>query len=134
VAEYTVTVKGWASSLGKRVLLPVGLFSGGEKHLFEHAGRVHPIYFRFPFRHTDDISIDLPAGWKVSSLPKGRARDVKVATYTIFTENAAGGLRLKRELAHSMLLVPADMYNPVRDFFQTVRAGDEEQVVLLPGS
>ncbi len=134
VAEYDVKVKGWASTLGKRVLLPVGLFGGGEKHLFEHAGRVHPVYFRFPFRHTDDVSIDLPTGWKVSSLPKGRALDVKVAAYTIFTEHATGGLRLKRDLSHSMLLVPADRYAPVRSFFQEVRAGDEEQAVLLPGS
>ena len=52
VAEYTLKVPGWVSGAGRRALLPVGLFSAPEKHLFDHAERVQPIYFQFPFQRT----------------------------------------------------------------------------------
>jgi hypothetical protein len=47
VAEYEVRVPGYAASAGSRALMPVGLFSQAEKHMFEHAARVHPVYFSF---------------------------------------------------------------------------------------
>lgn len=134
VVEYDVKIPGWATTLGKRVLLPVGVFSGGEKHMFEHAARVHPVYFQFPSRHTDDISVEFPKGWKVGSLPKGRAVDRGVAAYSMTMDLSSDGLRMKRDLSHEILVVPATGYAQLRDFFQTVRAGDEEQVVLSPGS
>ena len=78
VAEFEVKIPGWASGAGRRALLPVGIFSAPEKHIFEHTERVHPIYFQFPSQKVDDVTIDLPLGWQVQSLPpaqeSGRAR------------------------------------------------------------
>jgi len=31
---------------------------------------VHPLYFTFPFQTEDDITIELPAGAQVTSLPQ----------------------------------------------------------------
>jgi hypothetical protein len=33
--------------------------------VFDHAERLHPIYFEFPASRVDDVTIDLPAGWQV---------------------------------------------------------------------
>ncbi len=52
VAEFTLKIPGWASSAGKRVLLPAAIFTAGEKGVFEHANRVHPIYFEYPYRES----------------------------------------------------------------------------------
>jgi hypothetical protein len=49
VAIYDLKVPGWASAAGHRALVPLGLFSATEKRLFEHAGRVHSVYFHYPF-------------------------------------------------------------------------------------
>jgi len=45
VAEFDLKIPGWASSAGKRAIVPVGIFTANEKRIFEHANRVHPIYF-----------------------------------------------------------------------------------------
>ena len=50
VAEFTLKVPGWVSGAGKRALLPVGLFSAPEKHMYEHASRVHPLYFHYMYQ------------------------------------------------------------------------------------
>jgi Domain of Unknown Function with PDB structure (DUF3857) len=96
-AEYELKVQGWATAAGKRALVPTGLFSATEKQVFEHAGRVHPIYFHFPFEKMDDITIQLPLGWQVSSLPKPRSNDQKAAVYTLTVENEKGTLHINAD-------------------------------------
>lgn len=134
VAEFDLKIPGWAARAGQRALLAVGLFGGSEKRKFEHAARVHPLYFTFPYQHLDDVTIELPPGWQVSSVPKARANDITVAKYNMTTQADGGSLKIKRELTSSMLLVQTKFYGQVRDFFQNVRAGDEDQAVLQPGA
>jgi hypothetical protein len=134
VAEYDLKVPGWAAPAGKRLLVPAGLFGSGEKHTFEHAARVHPLYFRYPYQHADDITVELPSGWQVSSAPRPRSSDLKVAAYTMAAEEANGALHLKRDLMLNILLADLKYYGALRGFFQTVRAGDEDQVIIAPGA
>lgn len=133
VAEYTLKVPGWVAGTGKRALLPVGLFAAPQKRLFDHAERVHPIYFEYPFQISDDVSIDMPLGWQISSLPKPEKLDAKAITYVLEAKNDKGTLHLSRVLNVDILLLPQKNYVNLRQIFQIVRTDDEEQVVLLPG-
>jgi len=134
IAEFDVKVPGWVSSAGKRAVLPVGLFSATEKRIFEHANRVHPIYFRYPFEKSDDITIDLPPGWQVSSAPKDQNQDGHVIFYVLKVDDNKGSVHVKRKLDVDVLLLEAKYYPALRNFFQVVRTGDEEQIVLQPGT
>ena len=132
VAEYDLKVQGWVSGAGRHALLPAALFGATEKQLFEHANRVHPIYFEFPFEKIDDVTIELPLGWQVSSVPPVKNQDAKAIVYTLKVENDKGTLHLNRTLNVDILLLDAKMYPVLRNFFQIVRTGDEQQVVLEP--
>lgn len=134
VAEYSLKVTGWVSGAGRRALLPVGLFAAPEKRLFDHAERVHPIYFEFPFQRSDDVSIDLPLGWQIATVPKPENLDAKAITYALEAKNDKGTLHLNRVLNVDVMLLPADKYLTLRKIFQIVRTADEEQVILQPGS
>jgi hypothetical protein len=132
VAEYDFSVPGWAAVAARRMLLTVGLFGAGEKHVFEHNARVQPLYFRFPYQHTEEISIELPAGWRTSSLPGPRTSDFKDARYTATFQAMQGSLQLKREITMNLVLLSAKNYPAIRNFYQSVRAGDEDQIVVVP--
>ncbi|MGA7589409.1 MAG: hypothetical protein WBW02_02800, partial [Candidatus Sulfotelmatobacter sp.] len=134
VAEYNLKIPGWVSGAGKRAFLPVGIFSAPEKHLFEHTNRVHPLYFEYPFERLDDITIDLPLGWLVQSLPKPQKEDGHIVTYSLSAVGDAGSLHLTRTLTVDMLILEQKYYTAFRNFFQIVRSGDEEQIVLQPAS
>jgi Domain of Unknown Function with PDB structure (DUF3857) len=133
VAEFELRVPGWAAAAGNRSLMPVGLFGGSEKHMFEHSARVHPLYFTFPYQHTDEVVIELPPGWQVASVPKPSTADIKVATYNSSVQTTGGTLTMKRELALKTVFIQQKFYTQVRDFYQAVRAGDEDQIVITPG-
>ena len=134
VAEFDVKIPGWASNAGKRVLVPAGVFTGVEKHIFEHANRVHPIYFEYPYEKLDDVTIELPPGWQVGSVPAGQDKDLHLVAYTLKVEGAKNALHLTRVLKVDFLILDPKYYSALRGFFELVRTGDEEQIVLQPGS
>jgi hypothetical protein len=133
IAEFDLKIPGWASGAGKRVMIPAAIFTTAEKGLFEHANRVHPIYFEYPHQKLDDISIELPTGWQVSSVPSPQERDAKAALYSLKVEQSQGRLRLTRKLTIDFLLLEPKFYPALRSFFQTVRTGDGVQIVVQPG-
>ena len=134
VAEYDLKVPGWASAAGRRTLLSVGLFGGLEKHTFEHADRVYPIYFNFPYQNDDDVTIDLPTGWLVADTPQTQKLDLKAATYSLTAENNKSSLHVKRQLVLSLGTVDVKFYPTLRSFFQHVRTADEQQVIVSTGT
>lgn len=132
VADYNLKVPGWASAAGRRALLPFGLFSAPEKQLFDHTNRVHPVYFNYPFEKDDDVTIQLPLAWQVSSVPKELTKDGKVVLYVRKVEDNKGTLHLTRVLRSDLLMIEAKNYPALRNFYQFVRTGDEEQIILQP--
>jgi Domain of Unknown Function with PDB structure (DUF3857) len=131
-AEFTLKVPGWVSGAGHRALLPVGLFSAPDKHMCDHSTRVHPLYFHYPSERFDDARIELPLGWQVSSLPQPQTNDAHVILYDLKVENDKGTLHLTRTLRRDIISLEQKYYPALRSFYQTVRTGDEQQVVLQP--
>jgi hypothetical protein len=134
VAEYRLKVPGWASGAGRRALMPVGLFSAPEKHLFDHANRVHPIYFEFPFEKVDDVTVELPLGWQVSSTPSTQKQEGHIVGYTLEINHDARSLHWKRTLNMDMILLDSKYYGALRNFFQAVRTSDDGQIILQPAT
>ena len=134
VAEFDLKIQGWASAAGRRALVPVGLFSATEKHMCEHTTRVHPLYFHYMSQKLDDITIELPLGWQVSSLPKPENDDAKLLLYTLKAENNNGTLHLQRRVKSELISLDQKYYPALRNFYQAVRTADEQQIVLQPGS
>jgi hypothetical protein len=134
VAEYDVKIPGWVSAAGKRALIQIGLFSNPEKHLFETSDRIHPMYFSSAFEKVDDITIDLPLDWKVTSVPAEQKNEGHVVSFTMSVQNDKGSLHLHRKLDSDIILLDSKYYGPLRSFYQAVRAGDDLQIVIQPGS
>ena len=133
VAEFSLKVPGWSSAAGKRALLATGLFGASEKHMFEHANRVWPVYFRYPFEIEDEIVVTLPDGWKVENQPKDMDRDAKAVEFKLEVKNEGNTVRIKRMLRSDVVMVGKEDYSILRNFYQLVKTEDEQQVVLLPG-
>ncbi len=133
VAVLDVKIPGWASNAGKREMLPVGFFSAPEKHIFEHSDRVHPIYYAYPNEKIDDVTVELPAGWKVESTPQDTKQDGKIIVYNLNVQNNNGTLHITRKLNVDILLLERKYYPSLRDFYQKVRTHDEQQILLQPG-
>ena len=132
VAEYNVSIPAWASNAGKRMLIPAAVFTGIEKHLFEHANRIHDVYVDYPHEKDDDVTIALPQGWEADKVPAPISKDGKVLVYSRNVENGKTTLHLTRRLTWNFLLLDLKYYPALQNFFQDVRTGDDQQIVLQP--
>jgi hypothetical protein len=132
IAEFKVSIPGWASNAGKRSVMPAGIFTAIEKRLFEHADRVHPIYIEYPYQKSDDVDIELPSGWQVEGVPSSKNEDGHIVVYSLKVENDHNTLHLSRKLSMDFLLLDQKYYASLRNFFQTVRTNDEQQILLQP--
>jgi hypothetical protein len=133
-AEFDVKIPSWASHAGKRVIIPAAVFTAGEKHTFEHANRNYPIYFEYPHEKVDDLTIELPSGWQVGSVPPPQEKDVRSVGYTLKVDAGKDTVHLTRTFKVDFMILESKYYPTLRDFFQLVRTGDEQQIVLQPGA
>jgi hypothetical protein len=132
VAEFELRIPGWVAGAGQRQLLKIGVFGAVDDRTFEHQTRMQPIYFEFPSQSSDDVSIEIPAGKHINSLPKPRTLTFNGYSYVQAAEEQDDTLHLKRDISFRLLLVKAQFYDQLRDFFQSVRTADEEQIVIAP--
>jgi hypothetical protein len=82
----------------------------------------------------DDLTIELPAGWQVESVPKESDQNAKAAEYILKVENQEGLVHIRRELRSDLFMVPKETYPALRTFFQVVKTFDDQQVILQPGA
>ena len=132
VAEFKVSIPGWSSNAGKRMLIPAAVFAAGEKKTFERSTRSFPIYFHYPYQKEDDVTIELPSGWQAANVPSPITKDGHVVAYDCKVENNKTTLHLTRKVTVDFLMIDAKYYPGLRDFFQNIRSGDEQQIVLEP--
>ena len=129
-AQYRVRIDGWGAGGGSRLLLPAQVFTAGQKSVFLHSTREHPIYFSSPVEVSDDIGIEVPKEWQVSGVPQARQTAEKGYGYSTSFEESGGTMRLRRSFRLDLTLVNAKYYGTLQSFFQNVRAADDEAVVL----
>jgi hypothetical protein len=130
VADFRLKIANWATAGRKRLLVPVGIFSAGEKQTFIHASRHYSVYFEYPYDHMDDLRISLPQGWQIASVPKASAVDLKAAKYAYTFRNSEGAAIVHRDLQIQFVLLEQQFYPTLRGLFQSLKSKDEEQIVL----
>jgi hypothetical protein len=78
------------------------------------------------------VTIELPVNWQVSTSPPFLRENRKVLDYASSSEFKNGSLHLNPNLSVATLLVEAKYYGTMQSFFEIVRTGDEQQVILSP--
>lgn len=134
IATYKIDVPSFATFAGKRALLPSFLFDVKQLDAFKHAERKYPVYFAYPYAEIDAVNITLPPGYKVESLPVKNKITPEFASYQSIAQQAGAKLNLQRMLVIGGIFFSLDHYPELKDFFNKVQAGDEQQAVLSGGN
>jgi hypothetical protein len=133
-ASFSVEMPGYASSAGKRLLLPAYMFQAKQMDAFKHAERKFPVYFPYAFTESDRVSIKIPDGYAVETLPQAQNARLGYAGYQNLIQFDGKQLVTQRVLQVNGIFFKVELYPEVKDFFGKVQAGDEQQAVLSGGS
>jgi hypothetical protein len=132
-ADFSIQVRNLATAVGRRLLLPIGIFQVTKAHPFQNARRIHPIYFPYPYQAIDDVSLQLGDGQKVETLPAPRNQTSSFSRYEVSCQNHAGTVEFHRKMMMFGVYFEVNYYAELRAFYDAVRAGDEQQMVLQNG-
>lgn len=130
MAHFSVEIPSYASSAGKRLLLPSYLFQAKRKDAFKSAARKFPIYFPYAFAEVDTITVKVPPGHSLEGAPPEQHAGLPYSIYSSASEFDGTQFVTKRELRVNGIWFPQKDYAQLKDFFNKVQAGDEQQAVL----
>ena len=132
-ATFSVEIPSYASTVGKRLLLPSYLFRARQMDAFKHPDRQFPVYFPYAFTEKDRVNIKLPAGYSLEGVPPQQIADLPYAGYQSVSQFDGSQLVTQRVLEVNGIFFTLDRYPELKGFFNKVQTGDEQQAVLRTG-
>jgi hypothetical protein len=121
----------WANLTGKRMVLSSQFFQIRQQELFTSSTRKTPVYFYYPERITDGVTLRVPDGWQVESQPTAATESMpQIAALKSNITQTAQQLIFQRDYVFAGMVIPVNLYSEMRDFFTRVAARDRAPVVL----
>lgn len=130
IAQFHLQIPDYASVAGKHMLVPAVLFPKKQREVFKHTDRKYPVYFRYSFTEKDLINIKVPTGYAVESSPADQQVRLPYAAYQSVSKIESGGLATRRVFALNDFYFEVKRYAEIRDFYDKVQTGDEQQAAL----
>jgi hypothetical protein len=119
------------TATGKRVFLPSAFFESSVNPPFAADKRENPVDLHYPFVAQDSVSLTLPAGFTVQSVPANASIPfAQNAAYKATYSAANGAVTVERVVALANVIYKASEYPQLRDFYGKMNAQDQQQVVL----
>jgi hypothetical protein len=123
-ATYNFTVPQFASKAGSRLLMRPALLSHRDESLLTSSGRSNSVYLRYPWSESEQVVINLPAGYEVEQLPDPIDIDIGAARYQASFIQAEGRVIYERRLVVDAITFKVDQYDTVKAFFDRVHQAD----------
>ena len=133
-AHFRVTIPSYASIAGKRLLAPSYLFRTSQKEAFAQKERKYPVYFHYAFAEIDNVKLKVPSGFRVENAPQQQDASLPYARYQNLVKVDGDRIATRRALLLGMNFFPMEKYQELKDFFNKVESGDEQQAVLQEGT
>ena len=119
------------SSTGKRVFVPLSIFAAGSPDPFTSSTREEPIDLRYPYLERDEVTLHLPEGMQIESVPENARVDLpQMAVYASSAKAAGQTISYSRSFIVANVLYKPDEYGKLKTFFDDVSNKDHAPAVL----
>ena len=120
------------SATGKHFFLPGLFFESRASHPFvAQDKRVIPVDVHYPLLEQDDVTYELPQGYKVESMPPDATNAwPDHALFKIHSSATGTSVEVVRVLAYNFTLLDPAEYPKLHDFYQKVATADQQPLVL----
>jgi hypothetical protein len=128
-AEFNLKVPDFGTPTRRLLLLQPMIFES-ERNPFHNLRRIHPVDLHYPFQTVDEITVELPPGFRLEALPTPRTKATPFAEYEVTYNSKDGTLKLRRRLQMDKFFFQESDYPALHLFYDSVMTGDEQQVVF----
>lgn len=132
IENFTFTADNQCEIIGGKIYFSPLLFFTEKTNPFVQEKRQMPICFGYPKQSKYNVSIEIPEGYVVESIPKpikiSTAENVAHFTLNIFSEERKVQVQITREI--NTAIVSAEYYDTLKDFYQKMIDKLNEKIVL----
>lgn len=116
---------------GKLYFSPM-IYLATKETPFKSETRQYPIDYGYPMKDRYIINIDLPAGYKVESMPENALFNLgeNTGSYRYLISKVGNKLQLSVEFAINRSFIAAEEYANLKKFYELLIAKEQEKVVL----
>ncbi len=129
-ANFTVEIPSYASSAGKRLLVPTNLFQSRSRQPFANSERKLPVYFNYPYYSMDETQIIFPSTFQIENMPKTEPVRTEYSIYKVDRRANGNTVTVSRDFGIAGIGFQQKDYPELRKFFAGVNSSDGEQLVL----
>lgn len=133
VSNYSFTHTGLSEIINNKMYISPLMFFATKENPFKQEKREYPVDFDYPKFTRYTISLTLPQGYEVESLPESQALQMEdnIGTfrYTI-QKSGANQIQLVVQQEINTAIVPAEHYPTLQTFYKELIAKENERIVL----
>lgn len=129
---YNFTSDNEVEIIGDKIYVDPLLFFSKQVNPFSEEERKLPIYFSFPSQNRYSISISVPEGYVIESLPKGVSLSTgeNVGQYTFNIIGKGSVIQISAVEEINQVLVSSNFYLNIKEFYQKILEKQNEKIVL----
>ncbi len=131
---YVAKVGRFVTKAGKRLFVPLNAVTPSRGVPAGQELRRHPLLIRRGYTERDEITLQIPEGYEVESLPDTlfeQKTDFGTYRFELVRDARQSSILCKRELIVHAGTWPADRYLEYRDFFKQITKMDGAKVILV---
>lgn len=132
VEEFSFTSNNHAEVIGDKMYFYPMLYFTNYKNQFIQNKRQNPIYFGYPYQEREIISITIPDGYVVESLPKSVSipSSNNSISFKYVISNTGNKIQLSVIYDVNTAIVPSDYYEELKAVYEEIVKKETEKVVL----
>lgn len=132
VESYSFVGSNFCELIGGKIYVSPMLFLAQNENPFKQDVREYPVDFGFPFADKYNISIKIPDGFTVETLPAPAFITMENNLGTFKFNIAANGNALQMIVSHQIneAIVGVEQYNMLKEYYKGMLAKEAEKIVL----
>ncbi len=137
VYTFKIKVPGYAVRTGRRLFFQPNVFERGAQPRFTANARKYDVYFSYPYSEQDDVTIELPAGFKLENadMPGEIADNQGIGSHKSAAHllNDGKAIKYTRKFSfgnNGFIRFPAGSYPAVKGLFDAFNKADVHQLTL----
>jgi hypothetical protein len=132
--ELSIDVSNYVTQTGKRLFILPNIMNRWTRRLTADEDRRYEIDLASGFHDIDSVTIQLPAGYVVESIPADVDLDTRFGKYTGRVKFEGDKIIYYRRLAFNGGRFPAASYNELVKFYEQIYKADRARLVLVRNS
>ncbi|MFT3795159.1 DUF3857 domain-containing protein [Flavobacterium sp.] len=119
--------------IGNKMYIDPLLFLAQNENPFRQEKREYPIDFGYPVQKKYNISIEIPEGYTVESLPKAinLSTGDEIGLFKYLIANTGNKIQITISTDINTAIVPAEYYEVIKEFYQKMIENQGQKIVLV---